>query len=291
MTDQFIEKKAILEVNFLEKIIYFRNTDTSTLIPDDVWNDVILNFLIPEWHDPDKDEIEFFIYYNDNSYFCQKKRKRLDYANESYYWQSYQSTEKSNEQATELYDMFTTVGFLNQKEEADRWLDDANTLISNNEAFFQEKWSILKKQLNEMLFFSDWRVLPDVVEKIEGETDMWIKWRKWLRECLPDYIEFATPYEAFKFCYEFKFAIDPKMYLEKYPNQEVEYLATEDQFTSYSFKASFDYMSKNIYNIQEYIQRNVNTEISISGEIRELINKLKLRNYFPELLKKLIGDE
>lgn len=291
MTDQFIEKKAILEVNFLEKIIYFRNTDTSTLIPDDVWNDVILNFLIPEWHDPDKDEIEFFIYYNDNSYFCQKKRKRLDYANESYYWQSYQSTEKSNEQATELYDMFTTVGFLNQKEEADRWLDDANTLISNNEAFFQEKWSVLKKQLNEMLFFSDWRVLPDVVEKIAGETDMWIKWRKWLRESLPDYSEFATPYEAFKFCYEFKFAIDPKMYLEKYPNQEVEYLATEDQFTSYSFKASFDYMSKNIYNIQEYIQRNVNNEISISGEIRELINKLKLRNYFPELLQKLIGDE
>lgn len=290
MEEQFIEKKVILEVNFSEKIIYFRNYDTSTLVPDDVWNNVVINFLTPEWHDADKDEIEFFIYYNDNSYFCQKKRKRLDYANQSYYWQSYQFTEKSNEQAYEVYDMFNTVGFVNRKEESDRWLDDANTLISNNQAFFQEKWSVLKKQISEMLYFSDWRVLPDIVEKFPGETDMWIKWRNWLRQCLPNYSEFSTPYEAFKFCYELKFAIDPKMYLEKYPNKEVEYLTTDDQFTSYSFKASFDYMSKNIYNIQEYVQMNINNEIKLSEETRELINRLKLKNYYPELLNKLIDN-
>jgi hypothetical protein len=290
MEEQFIEKKAILEVNCLEKIIYFRNYDTSTLIPDDIWNEVVLNFLIPEWHDPGKDEIEFFVFYNDNSYFCQKKRKRLDYTNQSYYWQSYQFNEKSVEQATEVYDMFTTVGFVEQKEQTDKWLEDAKTLISNNQAFFDEKWSILKKQINEMLYFSDWRVLPDVIEKFPGETDLWIKWRKWLRECLPSSDQFSTPYELFKFCYEFKFAIDPKMYLEKYPNQEVEYLSTEDQFSSYEFNASFDYMSRNIYNIQEYIQSNVNNEIKLSTETTELIKKLKLRNYYPDLLQKLIGN-
>lgn len=290
MAEQFIEKRVILEVNFSEKIIYFRNYDTSTLVPDDVWNDVVLNFLIPEWHDPDKDKMEFFIYYNDNSYFCQKTRKRLDYTNQSYYWQSYQFNEKTSEQAAEVYDMFSTVGFINQKQESDKWLDDANTLISNNEAFFQEKWSVLRKEINEMLYFSDWRVLPDVVEKFPGETEMWIKWRKWLRESLPNYTKFSTPYEAFKFCYEFKFAIDPKMYLEKYPNKEVEYLSTEDQFTSYGFKASFDYMSKNIYNIQEYIQMNIDNEIKLSSEVTELINKLKLKKYYPELLQKLIGE-
>jgi len=291
MTDQFIEKKAILEVNFLEKTIYFLNYDTSTLVSDDVWNDVVLNSLTPEWHDVDKDEIEFFVYYNDNSYFCQKKRKRLDYANQSYYWQSYQFTEKSNEQATEVYNILNTVGFLNQKEEADKWLDDANTLISNNEAFFLGKWTTLKKEINEMLYFSDWRVLSDVEEKYPGETEMWIKWRKWLRESLPKYEEFSTPYEAFKFCCEYKFAIDPKKYNELYPNKEVEYLTTEDQFTAYGFKASFDYMSKNIYNIQEYVRMNVNNEIKITEETKKLIEKLKLKKYYPELLQKIIGNE
>lgn len=290
MEEQFIEKKAILEVNCLEKIIYFRNFDTSTLIPDNIWNEVVLNFLTPGWHDPDKDEIEFFIFYTDNSYFCQKKRKRLDYKNKSYYWQSYQFSEKSAEQATEVYDMFTTVGFIDQKQQADKWLDDANTLISSNEAFFAEKWTRLKKQINEMLYFSDWRVLPDVIEKFPGQNDMWIKWRKWLRECLPDMNEFSTPYEAFKLCYEFKFAMDPKMYLEKYPNRDVDYLSTDDQFTSYGFAAAFDYMSKNIYNIQEYVQMNIDNEFKLSTETVELIKKLKLRNYYPDLLQKLIKD-
>ena len=284
---QFIERKIILEVNFLEKLVYFGETDTSTVITEEVWNESIIPFLMTDWHDPDKDEIEFFIFYNNNTYFCQKRRKRLDYATESFYWQSYQSSEKSFDQAKELYDVFNTIGFINTQNETEKWLNAAETLITENDAFFRDKWSALKRQINEMLAFSDWRVLPDIEEKYEGEVDLWIKWRNILRNSLPDFNTFSTAYEAFKFCHEYKFPVDPKNYLKNYPNREVEYLSTDDQYKTYSFQAASDYTSKNIYTIQEFINTTVRTEIKITNQMREVINKLKLNKFYPDLIDKL----
>jgi hypothetical protein len=137
------------------------------------------------------------------------------------------------------------------------------------------------------LYFSDWRVLPDVVEKFEGERDMWIEWRKRLRQLLPGVDTFESEYNAFKYSFELKYPIDPKQYITKYPNKEVEYLSTEDQFTSYGFRAATDYLTKNVYTIQEYIRNNINNEIIIEQKTRELIQKLRITNYYPDLIEKI----
>lgn len=285
---QFIERKILLEVNFSEKLIYFGTTDNSTVVMEDVWNESVLPYLMPDWHDPDKDELEFFIFYNDNSYFCQKKRKRLNYSTESYYWQSYQSTEKSLEQAKEIYDMFNVIGFVNSENETEKWLEEAQTLVTSNEMFFKDKWSALRRQISEMLSFSDWRILPDVEDKYENEKNMWIQWRETLRSSLPNFDNFSNAYEAFKFCHEYKFPIDPKTYITKYPNKEVEYLSTDDQYETYSFKAASDYASRNIYTIQEYINTMATNEIKITAEMKQLIEKLKIRKFYPDLMNKLM---
>ena len=56
------------------------------------------------WHS-DTDMLEFFQYFNDGTYFCQRKRVKYDFATESNYLKTYSFTGATGAQAKELYEL------------------------------------------------------------------------------------------------------------------------------------------------------------------------------------------
>jgi len=137
------------------------------------------------------------------------------------------------------------------------------------------------KEIQELLLYSDWRVLPDAPQKVEGEHEMWVKYRQELRGLLTSYDEYKTSYEAFEYVSKIKFPLDPRKYLEKYPNQEVEYLTTDDQYVKMDFMASNDWVAARITQISEFVENYTPSEILVRSKILKLLKELKIEQYFP----------
>lgn len=140
-------------------------------------------------------------------------------------------------------------------------------------------------EIQKMLLYSDWRVLPDSPQKFDGERDLWVTWRQKLRELLPDNPRdiFSDNFEMFKYVQTLKYPIDPRVYFDRYPNLDVEYLSTEDQFEKYDFQASKDFVGKTQLNLINFLE-SYNTEFRpIDAKVLELAKKLKLENVYSGL--------
>ena len=81
------------------------------------------------------------------------------------------------------------------------------------------------------------------------------------------------------------------MYVKKYPNRDVEYLSTDDQFDKLDFNVSTDFVSKNIMNISDFVNNYNQEDIVVTQKAYELMNELELFNYFPALDKTLVKPE
>lgn len=282
-------KHVVVEVNFKEKII-IRETEHACMCTDEVWNGIILAGLEQDWHDPDVDELEFFQYWSDGSYVCQKRRLRTDSSTGNTYWKSYAFRDATEDQAERVANIFAGVFTLTKEEKKTNWVAESKKLF-DQQFYFEAKYLKYYRQISSMLLYSDWRMLPDIEEEYEGERAHWIEWRRRLRGLLPKYETFDTPYDAFKHVSLIKYPIDPNNYVKKYPNRDVEYLSTEDQFDKLDFKVSTDFVANNVQNISTFAQNWVQSDIIVSKQVYDLINELEMFDYFPELKSELVKPE
>jgi len=134
-----------------------------------------------------------------------------------------------------------------------------------------------------MISASDWRILPDIADSYPGEKDMWIKWRKTMREeIIKQPSEFENPLDFLQYLYELKYPIDPKIYWGKYPNGEVEYLETEDQWTDYDGEAASDFIAERLPNILNFSKQYLAVERKVSKKIKEFIETFGITDVYED---------
>ena len=240
------------------------------------------------WH-TDKDLLEYFQYFNDGTYFCQRKRVKYDFNTESTYLQTYSFTGASSEQARELYELMDTF-FKVVVEVKNAKINAKVAGIDKEAAFFEQRQFKLKRQKREMLSLSDWRVLPDIEDSYEGEKDLWIKWRKWIREHStpsPADSEFHNSgLEYFKYTYNLKFPIDPNKYRMLYPDGKLEDGVTDapafmdandtNQWVKHDSQASTDFFKNREVNMFNLAQRGIAPTRKVTKEVLDLMKELNI---------------
>lgn len=279
-------KESIMELNFREKAVTLGGValgGKTTFIDVKAWEEVVLPAIPLEWHDAGKDEIEHLLLYNNDQYLCQKKKIRYDFATQSSYWTQYNYKDGKVEDVKKIYDIINAVVIVQKEAKEYELLEKARELnLSQLDYFYDQKWFKKMDEIQKMLLYSDFRVLPDTPVKYDGEKDDWVKWRHEMRNLLPKNPreQFADNFEMFKFIQTLKYPIDPRKYLEKYPNRDVEYLSTEDQYAKYDFEASVDFVSKTQLNLINYLETYDSNFRPIDRKILDLARELKLDQVF-----------
>jgi hypothetical protein len=228
------ERKTLLEYDALNRIVLIRAkneygvvTYNSVFISDKI-NKIILQNIPDEWSN-DNDRIVLFAIYEDGEYVLEKEKMKYDFNTKSTKWLRYNSTHLTVAQAKELYSVINTAVFLDNTVETYNNVNEYLEL-SNKTYYLQELSQKNNSVVQKLLRSTDWRILPDYPETFENETSLWIKWRDEIRKLEKNIDEFEDPLDYLIYNEELKWPIKPDMYHEQYPNNEVEYLSTNDQF-------------------------------------------------------------
>lgn len=290
MQDQVL--RPSIEIDFLNKYIFTPSEDvaasmTSAKSIDEKLLEKFFENIDPFWH-TENDQLQYFIYFSNGNYMCQRKKLKHDFKNDINYWQTYTFNNAPEEKVIELYERIEAFVILNN--DVRRFMTTKEIQEVGQESVFYER-RYLKKiaEKNAMLGASDWRVLPDVVDSYPGERDMWIKWRTVLRtESIKKPAEFETGLEFLKYLYELKFPVDPKLYFQLYPEgkdiegNDVEYLSTPDQWVKYDVEASSDFITVNAIKALNYSKAFVESRVKVKKQILDILKEFDVEAIYPE---------
>lgn len=293
-------RTPLLEVDFLNKIINeetrYLDQDTGTIkvAPggrrvafDDTASERFLAAAIdPFWHSA-KDQLDFFQYYDDGTYFCQRKKLKTDFTTNTQYFATYQFSDGTADQAKQLYEQIKI--FLEVANQVKNLKVEALVEEVDKEVLLYEKRYLkLKRQKNSLLELSDWRILPDVEDSWEGEKEMWKAWRAHVRtQVLKSPDEFDSGLAYFKYTYEYRFPVDPNVYREMYDGVDnpPAYLDANDtdQWVYHDIEASTDFRNQReqtMYNLSRS-QGKISTQREIDAKVLEMMRLLRVDDIIP----------
>lgn len=257
---------------------------------DPALKDNFLGTLDPFWHS-DKDSLVLFQYFSDGTYFCQRKKQKVDFATESTYWNDYTFKGASEAQAVALYEKLNV--FREVVKEVKK-LQVAKKVkeIDQEVIFYEQRYYKLRRQRESLLTVSDWRVLPDIADSYEGEKDEWIRWRAHIRDMVlikPDNPMFLdedgniSGLKFFKYAADYRFPIDPKMYRELYTdglNESGEPAppfmdeTDSDQWVKQEAEASSDFFRSNEQNMYNLAGRAIPARRKIRQNMLDLMQEI-----------------
>lgn len=258
------KKSTILEYDSKSRMVLVRvfnkqnETKYNAIYLSEVLNENILTNIPSELSD-DKDRIILFGIYDDGSYIMFKEKMKYDFATQQAKWVKYEVFDVTTEEAKEIFSVLKSAVFIQQVSDTEARNNAVLEILTKDE-YINDLYNKTIIKRDDLLRTSDYRVLPDYPELFAGEKDLWIKWRDELRSCVKSSKDFTDELDYLIYAQEFKWPIDPLVYYSKYPNNEVEYLSTEDQYDIVPERVSTE--------VQNIIRKN-----SIN-----IINQQKLRN-------------
>lgn len=258
------KKSTILEYDSKSRMVLVRvfnkenETKYNAIYLSEQLNQNILTNLPPELSD-DKDRIVLFGIYDDGTFMMFKEKMKYDFATQQAKWVKYEVTDATVEDAKEVFAVLKSAVFVQQTVDSEE-RNNAILEILTKDEYIDELYNNLIFKRDDLLRTSDYRVLSDYPELFEGEQELWIQWRTELRNCVRSLNDFSDELDYLIYVQEFKWPVDPLVYHSKYPNKEVEYLSTDDQYDRMPEKVSTSF--------QEIVRKN-----SIA-----IINQQKLRN-------------
>ena len=273
-------KTSVLEADFLNNFIVILPHDKITITPE--LKEKFFALLDPFWHS-EKDQLDFFQFFNTGEYFCQRKKLKHDFAENVSYWSTYSFTGATKQQAEDFKNLLQDF-FAASTEIKNAQINAEIEKIDKELIFFEQRYEKKVREKNEMLAASDWRILPDVVDSYPGEKDMWIAWRHSLRtQVIKMPSDFENNLEFFKYSFKIKYPIDPKNYFKKYPDGKLEdgspapeFLDPNDpnQWVGYDTEASVDFVNKRLLNIIKYAGNYRPTYTKIRSSVLSLMRQL-----------------
>lgn len=218
------EKIPLLQFYLFESKIYYKGR--SIVIEDNILEE-FTSKLPPFWWN-ENDKIVLFTYYEDGTFSCEKQKIVYDYKLQKQVPILYNFYEATEEQIKELYDQFSGLYEIcriellkNSKEQVkQKLLEEFNLIVSN-----------LRGLRATFLSKSDWTQVADVPLDPEVK-ELWKQYRQKLRDITKE------PNWTTNDILKVDFPIDPENYLLRYPNKEVEYLSTPDQFENHAVMAT-----------------------------------------------------
>ena len=200
------------------KSIYFKGK--SYQLTDDQFDLVIQK--TPDLWWGENDVVIFFTYYDDGSYYCERKRNVYDFKNKITTERVYEFIEPSRKDAKIWFDIFIEIledirleQLKNSKEEVKaKVLEEGKVLLTS-----------LLTYRTKALKDSDWTQLPDVPLS-DYEKELWKKFRQTLRDITEDYNWYTNNF------FLVDFPITPHEYIE-FHDKEIEYLSIKDHWNNY----------------------------------------------------------
>lgn len=270
-----ITRQPIVEADFLNGVLILGEFDQKVILTDELKQRYLERSIDPFWHSSN-DNLDYIVIYNTGEYFCQRKKLKYDFKEKINYWSTYAFHEATEEQVNILKEQITSL-FAVSREITTNKIYDTLEKIDREKLFYDQRYAKKVIEKNNMLSASDWRILPDIEDSFPGEKDMWIKWRQALRsDVLKKPEEFNDSLEFFKYLYNIKYPIDPKKYKELYPNDEVEYLSTEDQWVKTDVEASNDFVDSRIFNILSMSAQYKESYRRVKSEVMSLMKSLEV---------------
>lgn len=212
--------QLLLQFLSTEDVIYFNfGTRGSSVKLASEDYPVLWEKLGSKWHN-ENDKLILFEYYQDGRYNIERQKTVYDYRTRSETKKYYLYTEVTSEEVIKTYNIF--VDFFEEvrvkdlqrvKEKVKQELREARTILKQNVVVMR----------NDLLIKSDWTQMPDLVFKKDGEKNLWVKYRQYLRDMsdLDDWNNNTMRVE---------FPITPTEYYELDPSESTEYLTDPSHF-------------------------------------------------------------
>lgn len=272
-------KKPLLEIDFINDIYVVGDSDTprASNFNKELKKRFLEKLVDPFWHN-EKDKLDYLVFYNTGEYFCQRTKLKYDFTQNTSFWSAYTFYEATQEQADKLKQQIEILLSIASEIKVNRVFESIQE-IDKEVLFFDRRYSKKLLEKNNMLNASDWRVLPDIIDSYPGEKDMWIKWRNVLRKEIirkPD--EFETPLEFLKYIYAVEYPIDPTYYRKKYPEGEVEYLSTEDQWVDNDIESSSDFVDSKLLSVMNLNAQYKESYRRVKKNVMEVMKLLEVDN-------------
>ena len=168
----------------------------------------------------DNDYITLLTINFDGSYVCERRKKTWNYRSGDWSYTSYKFLQPTEQQVLAMSDIllkkFEELRILRLRTEADKLsgvlAKEYNGLISN-----------FKSMRNSMLIDTDWSQLADAPLS-DDDKALYRSFRTYLRDMPED------PAWMSNDVFQVDFPITPKVYLQRYPNRDVEYLSVPEHF-------------------------------------------------------------
>jgi len=213
MTEYASTDSVALYVNAVNRTI--QKNGVTKIINDDFWIKNIVPILYPVW-DSDKDKLETFVYYKDDTAFMAKNKYQRNQKTGKYNWVSYEFDLSAfpKVEITELFEKLQEK-YTEYRDIEDYNLDNALRRIYQKDNIIN--WNKLLMIRKFLLMDSDWTTSKDSPLS-EKQQKMWITYRQKLRD-IPQDQEGVTPSDVV-------FPITPTKYqkMVEEGNTEDEYL-------------------------------------------------------------------
>jgi hypothetical protein len=301
-TTPIVTRRPLLQIDLVNQRVIMANgnvpdtqtDDEGTFQAVDFSDELKTKFLetIGNFWNSEDDKLEFFAYYTDKTFIVQRKRKKYDFKSDSNYFSQYQFKGATQEQGD--YVFTAAKGIFSIRLEGKRRIAlESISAVEKEVSYFEAKYLKRKREKRMMLSATDWRVLPDVTDKYEGEKDQWIAWRHLIRQVtVPNPTKFDTMLDFAKSIYNIKYPIDPAIYREKYPDGKLAdgetdapaYLdeTDENQWVGYDTYASKDFVNERVLNALIYAKVRTKSPIYVEKKVRDIIKAMDIESIDPD---------
>jgi hypothetical protein len=214
------EKEPTLQFYLFENKLFYKG---KTCIVSENLLDEFTSKLSNFWWS-EYDKIVLFTYYDDKTFSCEKQKTVYDHKLKKSVPVLYNFYEATETQIRELFNAFSELY------ETCR-LEVLKTTKEQIKQKLQEEFNLIVTNLRGLrsifLSKSDWTQIPDVPIS-DKMRELWKKYRQILRDVT------NNPNWTSNNILKVDFPIDPENYLLRYPNEEVEYLSTPDQYENHA---------------------------------------------------------
>jgi hypothetical protein len=243
----------------------------------EIVNNNLLKYLPDKWTN-ENDRILVFAIRANGEYMLEKEKLKYNFETKETHWIQYQYKNLSLEDAKEIFESLKAVVFIqntkNQNDQNSELLELART-----EFYLDAMYLRKKATADSWLRQTDWRVIPDAPQTFEGEMELWKQWREYLRTCVKKPSDFDTDFDYLVYNSDFKWPINPETYHTRYPEHNVDYLSTDDQFSFSDVSITeerLDYMTEQMNLAVKKAKLEQEQGTSISRQMYKIIERYSL---------------
>ena len=239
------------------------------------------------FHTDTVDELEHILFYSDDTALIQRRKFKYDFATDQSTSVQYIFNGATTDQIVALRkrveDLVDASAIVRQEQ-----IRDKITKISEEQLFYDANMNKRLKERTAMLKGSDWRILPDIEDKYEGQKEQWKLWRKTLRSMDAFTKTYDDNLALFKAIKGIKWPIDPAIYKIAYPDNvdpagnAIEYnLDPNDQrlWTERDIDASKDYVNDRLTTVIEWRDRSINSKRVVSDGVQDLMKLMRVEDF------------